>query len=69
MLQGLKKMNYSRIMSLLKRTKKVRVGEDGDWRLVRINPKLEKMLAALGLMPPADIPQRRKPGRPRKLLK
>ena len=56
-------------MSLLKRAKKVRVGEDGDWRLVRINPNLEKMLAALGLMPPADIPQRRKPGRPRKLLK
>ena len=65
----LKKMNYSRIMSLLKRAKKVRVGEDGDWRLVRINPKLEKMLAALGLTPSADVPQRRKPGRPPKLQK
>ena len=57
----LKKMNYSRIMSLLKRAKKVRVGEDGDWRLVRINPKLKKMLAVLGLTPSADVPQRRKP--------
>ena len=50
----LKTMNYSRIMSLLKRAKKVRVGEDGDWRLVKVNPKLEKMLAALGLAPTAD---------------
>ena len=65
----LKKMNYSRIMSLLRRAKKVRVGDDGEWRLVRINPKLEKMLAVLGLTPSADVPQRRKPGRPRKLLK
>ena len=65
----LKKMNYSRIMLLLRRAKKVRVGDDGEWRLVRINPKLEKMLTALGLMPPVDVPQRRKPGRPRKLLK
>ena len=65
----LKKMNYSRIMSLLRRAKKVRAGEDGDWRPVRINPKLGKMLAALGLAPSPDVPQRRKPGRPRKLIK
>ena len=65
----LKKMNYSRIMSLLKRAKKVRVGEDGEWRLIKVNPKLEEMLAALGLAPKADVPQGRKPGRPRKLQK
>ena len=34
------------------------VGEGGDWRPVRINPKLEKMLMALGLMPSADVPRR-----------
>ena len=65
----LKKMNYSRVMSLLRRAKKVRVGDDGEWRLVRINPKQEEMLAALGLTPSADVPQRRKPGRPPKLQK
>ena len=65
----LKKMNYSRIMSLLKRAKKVRVGEDGEWRLIKVNPKLEEMLAALGLAPKANVPQGRKPGRPRKLQK
>jgi hypothetical protein len=41
----LKEMNYLRIMSLLKWVKKVRVGEDSVWRLVKVNPKLEKMLA------------------------
>ena len=45
------------------------MGEGGDWRPVRINPKLEKMLMALGLMPSADVPQMQKPVMPRKLLK
>jgi len=65
----LKKTNYSRVMSLLRRAKKVRVGEDGDWRLVRINPKLETMLGTLGLAPEKGVPSRRKPGRPPKVQK
>ena len=65
----LEKMNYSRIMSLLRRAKKVRVGEDGEWRLVKVNPKLEEMLAALGLATKAGVPSRRKPGRPPKMQK
>ena len=48
----LKRMNYSRIMSLLKRAKVARVGEDGEWRGIRLNPSLVEMLGALGLEPP-----------------
>ena len=65
----LEKMNYSRVMSLLRRAKKARVGEDGERRLIRVNPKLEAMLGTLGLAPAADVPPRRKPGRPPKLQK
>ena len=65
----LKKTNYSHVMSLPRRAKKVRVGEDGDWRLVRINPKLETMLGTLGLAPEKGVPSRRKPGRPPKVQK
>jgi len=65
----LEKMNYSRIMSLLRRAKKVRVGESGEWRLVRVNPKLEAMLGTLGLAHETAAPARRKPGRPPKLQK
>ena len=48
----LKRMNYSRAMALLKRAKVARVGEDGEWRGVRLNPSLVEMLGALGLKPP-----------------
>ena len=52
--QGLlKKWNYSRLMSLLRRAKKVRVG-DGGWRLIRVSPALEKILASLELVPTPD---------------
>lgn len=61
----LKRWTYRRIMSLLRRAKKVRIG-GGEWRLVRINPSKMEMLRALGLLPAEDKPPRRKPGRPKK---
>ena len=62
----LERRTYSRIMSLLRRCKKIRIGEDGGWIPVRTNPSTGKMLAALGLAPAAPALPRRKPGRPRK---
>ena len=46
----MKKMTYSRIVDLLVRAKKIRA-DNGEWRLVKINPSLETMLQRLDLLP------------------
>ena len=46
----LKKKNYSRLMAILRRAKKVRV-DGGEWNLIRVNPSVREMLAKLELMP------------------
>ena len=61
----MKKMTYSRIVDLLVRAKKIRI-DDGEWRLVKINPSLEMMLQRLDLLPRPDELPKRKPGRPKK---
>ena len=40
-------------MKNLKRAKKAKVGEE-DWQLIKVNPSVERMLAALGLDASAD---------------
>ena len=61
----LEKRGYGRIMSILRRAKKVRL--DGDeWRLIKINPSYIELLQALGLLPKPDTPPKRRRGRPPK---
>lgn len=62
----LEKRTYSRIMSLLRRAKKIRIGESDQWLRIRTNPSTDKILAALGLEPAAERPPKRRPGRPPK---
>ena len=62
----LKKRTYSRIMSLLRRAKKIRIGDAGEWLSVKTNPSTDEMLSALDLVPTASPPTKRKPGRPPK---
>ena len=62
----LEKRTYSRLMSLLRRAKKIRIGDSGQWLRVRTNPSTDGILAALGLEPAAQPPPKRRPGRPPK---
>lgn len=59
----LAKTTYSRLLSVLRRAKRIR-WPDGEWRPIRITPSQESVLRALSLLPP--LPPPRKPGRPRK---
>ncbi len=63
----LEKRTYSRTMALLRRAKKIRIGEHGEWLPVRMNPSTGKMLAALGLDIAASATPKRRPGRPPKI--
>ena len=49
------KMNYSKIMSILARAKKVK-SPDTDWRLIKVNPSHMESLQKLGLMPAPETP-------------
>ena len=61
----LERRGYGRIMSILRRAKRVRL--DGDeWRLIKINPSYIELLQALELLPKPDTPPRRRRGRPPK---
>ena len=62
----LEKRTYSRTMALLRRAKKIRIGEHGEWLPVRTNPSTGKMFAALGLDIAASEQPKRRPGRPPK---
>ena len=60
----LEHMTYKKIMSSLKRAKKVKVS-GGDWKLIKINPYLVEILQKLGILEtPESIPKKR--GRPKK---
>lgn len=60
----LERLTYGRMMSKLKRAKKITL--DGkEWKLIRINPSEERLLADLGLLKRDEAPKRR-PGRPKK---
>lgn len=62
----LKDMTYSRAMALLRRAKKIKL--DGEWRLIKINPAVERLLGTLDLLPRADKLPLRGVGRPRKAI-
>ena len=47
----LKTRNYSRLMALLRRAKKVRV-DGGEWNLIRVNPSVRDILCSLELVQP-----------------
>ena len=64
----LERMTYGKVMSVLRRAKKVRVDGKGDWELVRTSPSNMKVLEALGLVPKPDAPAKRKRGRPKKAV-
>jgi hypothetical protein len=57
---------YKKLMSVLKRGKKVK-GESGEWELIKMNPSHEKILTTLGLLEAPPVPPKRKPGRPKKV--
>ena len=63
----LKKMTYSRIMSVLRRAKKTRLPGE-EWRLVKLNPSYEEILRKLALLPKPEAPPKRKRGRPKKVI-
>ncbi len=60
----LEKYTYGKMMSKLKRAKKITLDRK-EWKLVRINPSEEEMLADLGLLPKEETPKKRR-GRPKK---
>ena len=62
----LEKHNYGKVMSILRRTKKVK-SADGEWRLIRMNPGHMKLLEALKLVPPSGVAAPCGVGRPRKV--
>ena len=61
----LEKYTYKKIMSVLKRAKKIRIPKS-DWELIKMNPSQLEMLKALGILPKDSERPKRKPGRPRK---
>ena len=63
----LNEMNYDKIMSLLRRAKKIKL-QDRDWQLIRISPASETILQKLLLLPKPEEPEKRKRGRPKKSI-
>lgn len=57
---------YKKLMSVLKRGKKVK-GECGEWALIKMNPSHEKILTSLALLDAPQKPPKKKPGRPKKV--
>jgi transposase len=55
---------YRKILSVLIRAKKARVGSE-NWQLVRMNPSHLVVLQKLDLIPKPEEPPKKKPGRPR----
>jgi hypothetical protein len=60
----LESYTYKKLMSVLLRAKKVRVGGDG-WKLIRVNPSYLEILQKLELVPKPDEPPKQRPGRPK----
>lgn len=54
---------YKKLISVLVRAKKARV-DNGEWRLIRMNPSHMDILQLLGLVPKPEEPPKRKRGRP-----
>ena len=63
----LNEMNYGKVMSLLKRAKKIKL-QGQEWQLIRISPASEILLQKLSLLPKPEEPEKRKPGRPKKSI-
>ena len=61
----LEKHTYKKIMSVLKRAKKVRCPKS-DWELIKMNPSQIDMLKVLELLPKDPEKPKRKRGRPKK---
>ena len=60
----LKSFTYKKIMSVLKRAKKIRI-DDGDWQILNINPSQIKVLQRLSLVP-CEVAPKNPRGRPKK---
>lgn len=61
----LKKYTYKKIMSVLKRAKKIKIGSL-EWELINMNPSQIKILQELALVPKDEEPKPKR-GRPKKL--
>ena len=61
----LEKKNYGKIMSILRRAKKVKA-DNGGWRLIKMNPSQVKILESLKLLEAIEEPVHRPVGRPPK---
>lgn len=62
----LEKYTYKKIMSVMKRAKKIRTPKS-DWELIKMNPSQIDILKALGLLPKDPEKPKRRRGRPRKI--
>ena len=62
----LKSHNYKKIMSVLKRAKKVKINSE-DWHLLNMNPSQIKILQKLSLVPVEELPKNPR-GRPKKAV-
>ena len=62
----LEELTYSKILKILKRAKKVEV--NNEWKLLKINPYEEKVLKKLNVLETTTEQQKRKRGRPRKII-
>ena len=58
----LEKWTYKKIMSTLKRAKKIRI-EENDWQLIKVSPSVVETMQKLELL---EVPLKKKPGRPKK---
>ena len=61
----LEKMTYKKITSVLQRAKKCKCSK-GEWELIKMNPSQIEVLEKLELLPVAEKPVKKKPGRPKK---
>lgn len=59
----LDKMTYKKIMFILKRVKKIKMESTG-WQFIKISPSYIEIMQKLGLV--AKMPEKKKPGRPKK---
>jgi hypothetical protein len=59
----LEKMTYKKVMSVLKRIKKVKI-EENNWQFVKVAPGCVDIMKRVGLVDKTD--EKKKPGRPKK---
>lgn len=63
-----KENSYKDLMGDLAQAKKVKTGASDGWLYVQLPEGIQEELRLLGLMPEKDVKEKRKPGRPKKVV-